>query len=204
MQSWPSIEWNDKMLKIPTWNSKISRKPHCNCKVSTKALNIGIPIHIGVASGLSKYLNCKCSPFLPTSLCRMRLRLALKLGCQQHNTVLQPSDKRAKSSGEKKQLYYRQICLRKISTYTSLNIMRFNNAKVRTHSSKRPDRRVGSYFTPADICWYGTREKRPFFGKNTRIRVIWLTSKDSNSPCTCQENKTVFISHDYHFWVFLL
>ena len=120
MQSWPSIEWNDKMLKIPTWNSKISRKPHCNCKVSTKALNIGIPIHIGVASGLSKYLNCKCSPFLPTSLCRMRLRLALKLGCQQHNTVLQPSDKRAKSSGEKKQLYYRQICLRKISRYTSL------------------------------------------------------------------------------------
>ena len=186
MQSWPSIEWNDKMLKMPTWNSKISRKPHCNCKVSTKALNIGIPIHIGVASGLSKYLNCKCSPFLPTSLCRMELRLALKLGCQQHNTVLQPLDKRAKSSGEKNSCITDKFASEKFLHILPFNIMRFNNAKVRTHSSKRPDRWVGSYFTPADICWYGTREKRPFFGKNTRIRVIRLTSKDSNSPCTCQ------------------
>lgn len=43
------------------------------------------------------------------------------------------------------------------------------------------------------VCNY-TREKRPFFGKNMMVRVIWLTSEDSNSPCTCQENKTVFIS----------
>ena len=41
------------------------------------------------------------------------------------------------------------------------------------------------------VCNY-TREKRPFFGKNMMVRVIWLTSEDSNSPCTCQEDKTVF------------
>ena len=40
--------------------------------------------------------------------------------------------------------------------------MRFDNTKVRTHFSKRPDWSswFGSCFTPADFCWYGTAPEK--------------------------------------------